>query len=143
MASLGIRANLEIYTSLIDACVQAGSQQWTQVGGAGRCAPGAAQVQRLHAVQHVFALQTPAQPMLNAWPSSCAHAHSHARSHPSHPTLSPQLAFDLFDQMRAQGLAPSAITYGCLLSACERSGNVDLGFELYKQACDEVRRCMR
>ncbi|KAL4457635.1 hypothetical protein ABPG75_012500 [Micractinium tetrahymenae] len=77
MASLGIRANLEIYTSLIDACVQAGGRQWTQ------------------------------------------------------------LAFDLFDQMRAQGLSPSAVTYGCLLSACERTGEVDLGFELYKQACDE------
>ncbi len=32
MASLGIRANLEIYTSLIDACVQAGGRQWTEVG---------------------------------------------------------------------------------------------------------------
>lgn len=70
------------------------------------------------------------------------HWDAHARlASPLTPCV--QLAFDLFDQMRAQGLAPSAVTYGCLLSACERSGNVDLGFELYKQACDEVGKSGR
>ena len=32
MAALGIRPNLEIYTSLIDACVQSEGKEWTQVG---------------------------------------------------------------------------------------------------------------
>lgn len=40
--------------------------------------------------------------------------------------------------MRAAGLAPSAVTYGCLLAACERGGDVERAFALYKQACDEV-----
>lgn len=50
-----------------------------------------------------------------------------------------QLAFDLLDRMRAEGLAPSAVTYGCLLSACARRGDVGRAFQLYQQACDEVR----
>ena len=50
-----------------------------------------------------------------------------------------QLAFELFDEMRREGLAPSAVTYGCLLAACETSGGVDLALRLYQQACDEVR----
>lgn len=42
--------------------------------------------------------------------------------------------------MRREGLAPSAVTYGCLLAACEKAGDVTRAFALYKQACDEVRR---
>jgi pentatricopeptide repeat protein len=41
--------------------------------------------------------------------------------------------------MRAEGLAPSAVTYGCLLAACERTGDVSRAFQLYQQACAEVR----
>ncbi|EFN58573.1 hypothetical protein CHLNCDRAFT_140730 [Chlorella variabilis] len=77
MAQLGVRPNLEIYTSLIDACVQAGGKQWTQ------------------------------------------------------------FAFQLVEEMRREGLAPSAVTYGCLLAACEKAGDVTRAFALYKQACDE------
>jgi pentatricopeptide repeat protein len=40
--------------------------------------------------------------------------------------------------MRAEGLAPSAVTYGCLLAACERTGDVSRAFQLYQQACAEV-----
>ena len=54
------------------------------------------------------------------------------------PPARPQLAFELFDEMRREGLAPSAVTYGCLLAACETSGGVDLALRLYQQACDEV-----
>lgn len=41
--------------------------------------------------------------------------------------------------MRGEQLAPTAVTYGCLLAACERRGDVTRAFQLYKQACDEVR----
>ena len=41
--------------------------------------------------------------------------------------------------MRAEGLLPSAVTYGCLMVACERSRDVNRAFELYRQACDQVR----
>ena len=40
--------------------------------------------------------------------------------------------------MRAEGLAPSAVTYGCLLTACARRRDVNRAFQLYQQACDEV-----
>jgi pentatricopeptide repeat protein len=52
--------------------------------------------------------------------------------------LLPQAAFGLLDELRRAGLAPSAVTYGCLLAACERSGQVDRAFRLYQRACDEV-----
>ena len=34
-------------------------------------------------------------------------------------------------------MPPSEVTYGCLLVACERMGNVDRAFSLYKQACQQ------
>ena len=48
------------------------------------------------------------------------------------------MVFQLFDEMRAAGIAPSAVTYGCLLLACRLQARVDLAFLLYQQACDEV-----
>lgn len=48
------------------------------------------------------------------------------------------LAFKLLDRMRREGLQPSAVTYGCLLVACERRRDVDRAFQLYQDACDEV-----
>ncbi len=48
------------------------------------------------------------------------------------------MVFQLFDEMRAAGIAPSAVTYGCLLLACRLQARVDLAFSLYQQACDEV-----
>ena len=48
----------------------------------------------------------------------------------------------LFDEMRAAGIAPSAVTYGCLLLACRLQRRVDLAFSLYQQACDEARATM-
>ena len=49
------------------------------------------------------------------------------------------MVFSLFDEMRAAGIAPSAVTYGCLLLACRLQRRVDLAFSLYQQACDEAR----
>ena len=40
--------------------------------------------------------------------------------------------------MRAEGLQPTVVTYGCLLVACERKRDVDTAFQLYQAACDEV-----
>lgn len=48
------------------------------------------------------------------------------------------LAFKLLERMRREGLQPSAVTYGCLLVACERRRDVDRAFQLYQDACDEV-----
>ncbi len=42
----------------------------------------------------------------------------------------------VFEQMQERGVAPTAVTYGCLLVACERLGDVDRAFALYKRACD-------
>ena len=36
MIELGIPANVKIYTSLIDACVQARGEEWTEVRRVGR-----------------------------------------------------------------------------------------------------------
>lgn len=69
---------------------------------------------------------------------SCVSPPPH-HEHPHNPPSLKQLAFELLGQMRGEGLAPSAVTYGCLLAACERSGDVERAFALYKQACDEVR----
>jgi hypothetical protein len=38
-------------------------------------------------------------------------------------------------QMQEEGVAPSAITYGCALAACEALQDADLAFVLYKEAC--------
>ncbi|KAL4857943.1 Protein Rf1 [Chlorella vulgaris] len=76
MQLLGVKPNLEMYTSLVDACVAAGGKDT-------------------------------------------------------------EMAFELVDEMRRQGLAPSVITYGCLLAACEKQGDVSRAFKLYQQACKE------
>ena len=39
--------------------------------------------------------------------------------------------------MQAKGMQATEVTYGCLLVACERLGDVDRAFALYKQACDQ------
>lgn len=38
--------------------------------------------------------------------------------------------------MQQENVAPTAVTYGCLLVACEQLGDVERAFRLYKQACD-------
>ena len=48
------------------------------------------------------------------------------------------MVFSLFDEMQAANIAPTAVTYGCLLLACRLQRRVDLAFSLYQQACDEV-----
>ena len=50
-----------------------------------------------------------------------------------------RLVSSLLRDMRAEGLAPTGITYGCMLVACEKQGDVDSAFQLYRQACEEVR----
>lgn len=47
------------------------------------------------------------------------------------------LHMQVFDQMQAEGVAASEVTFGCLLVACERLGDVDRAFQLYKQACGQ------
>ena len=55
---------------------------------------------------------------------------------------STSLAAQLLEEMEAAGVAPSVVTYGCLLSACERicqapgqgERAVQRAFELYRQA---------
>jgi pentatricopeptide repeat protein len=43
----------------------------------------------------------------------------------------------VFEQMQADGMQATEVTYGCLLVACERLGDIDRAFALYKQACDQ------
>ena len=50
----------------------------------------------------------------------------------------PELVFHTFQEMLDAGVAPSAVTYGCMLLACRRERRVDYAFELYQRACDEV-----
>lgn len=52
-------------------------------------------------------------------------------------TASLETAFSVADEMRSLGLAPTAVTYGCLLLACDKLGDVPRAFALYKQACSE------
>jgi len=42
----------------------------------------------------------------------------------------------VFEEMQHDGVAPTEVTYGCLLVACERLGDVERAFQLYKQACE-------
>ena len=42
----------------------------------------------------------------------------------------------VFEEMQARGLAPTAVTYGCLLVACQKLGDVDRAFALYKRASE-------
>ena len=155
MAQLGIAPNLTIYTSLIDACVQAGDEQYMQVGaGCGavqfRGARGALGAGHCRTTGLGSAAPPPAGimwgPNLSIKPCTRTVGSSDRplSARPCHL----QLAFELLDQMRGEGLAPSAVTYGCLLAACERTGDVSRAFQLYQQACAEVgaavlRGCMR
>lgn len=43
----------------------------------------------------------------------------------------------VFERMQAESIPPSEVTYGCLLVACERLGDVDRAFLLYRQACQQ------
>lgn len=40
----------------------------------------------------------------------------------------------VFDEMKANRLQPTATTYGCLLMVCAREGKVEKAFELYREA---------
>ncbi len=42
----------------------------------------------------------------------------------------------VFEEMQQEGVEPTAVTYGCLLVACEQLGDVERAFQLYKQACE-------
>ena len=37
--------------------------------------------------------------------------------------------------MKLEGVYPTAVTYGCMMNACEASGKVEDAFKLYKEAC--------
>ena len=47
------------------------------------------------------------------------------------------LAFDLADEMRRSNVPLTDVTYGCLLVACEKGGDVSRAFKLYQQALEE------
>lgn len=47
------------------------------------------------------------------------------------------LAFDLAEQMRLFNIPLTDVTYGCLLLACEKKGDVSHAFDLYQRACVE------
>lgn len=40
----------------------------------------------------------------------------------------------LFEEMKAAKLQPTATTYGCLLMMCARRGEVERAFQLYEEA---------
>ena len=39
--------------------------------------------------------------------------------------------------MKAEGVIPSAVTYGCLMNGCEMRGEIDQAVKLYVEACDQ------
>ncbi len=47
------------------------------------------------------------------------------------------LAFDLADEMRRSNVPLTDVTYGCLLVACEKQGDVSRAFSLYQQSLEE------
>ncbi len=47
----------------------------------------------------------------------------------------PYSCLQIFDEMQRRGVQPTVVTYGCMLNACQRSGDVARAFALYKQAC--------
>ena len=47
------------------------------------------------------------------------------------------LAFDLADEMRHSGVPLTDVTYGCLLVACEKQGDVSRAFSLYQESLEE------
>lgn len=47
------------------------------------------------------------------------------------------LAFDLADEMRRSHVPLTDVTYGCLLVACEKQGDVSRAFSLYQQSLEE------
>ena len=46
-------------------------------------------------------------------------------------------AFEVNEEMKKLGIKPTAVTYGCLLNACDKLGDVERAFKVYQQACDE------
>ncbi len=46
-----------------------------------------------------------------------------------------KLSFDLADEMRAANIPLTDVTYGCLLLACEKKGDVSHALDLYQRAC--------
>ena len=41
----------------------------------------------------------------------------------------------IFGEMQACGIAPTAVTYGCLLAACQQLADADKAFDVYRQSC--------
>jgi pentatricopeptide repeat protein len=46
-------------------------------------------------------------------------------------------AFKIVEEMKSKGVGPTAVTYGCLLNACDKLGDVSRAFQVYQEACDE------
>jgi pentatricopeptide repeat protein len=46
-------------------------------------------------------------------------------------------AFEMVVEMKKKGVAPTAVTYGCLLNACDKLGDVPRAFHVYQEACDQ------
>ena len=43
----------------------------------------------------------------------------------------------ILGRMKAEGVSPSAVTYGCLMNGCETSQNSDEAAKLYEEACSQ------
>ena len=44
-------------------------------------------------------------------------------------------SLQVYEKMQAEGLQPTAVTYGCLMTASELDGRLDRAFSLYQEAC--------
>ena len=44
------------------------------------------------------------------------------------------MVLQVLDLMKLRGQPPNAVTYGCLLLACQHQGNIDGALDLYRQA---------
>jgi len=43
----------------------------------------------------------------------------------------------VFENMKAEGVHPTAVTYGCMMNGCDAAGRVDDAFKLYQEACGQ------
>ena len=43
-------------------------------------------------------------------------------------------AVQVYEEMQACNIEPTAVTFGCLLAACHQLANADRAFELYRQS---------
>ncbi|CAL8466875.1 g6411 [Coccomyxa elongata] len=111
MSAMGLRPNQGTYGSLLHCCAQIGNHK------------SAARVMQMMRSAGI-------RPTVEAYTSlmdACVKANT--------PDSLAQ-AFQVFDDMQQESVAPTAVTYGCLLVACEQLGDVERAFRLYKQACD-------